>query len=144
VLAFNRSRGFRNVVEKALSGERTESDISHDENTYNLIANPVYENAVYNVEPLEQVIDGLKSMLRDRHIVRLADGECTVEAGFIWGDLLTNLERTSDHCSNIATCLIDATHHNMNAHEYKQSLIDNNPMFDEKFKLYGEKYKLSY
>ena len=102
------------------------------------------ENAVYNVEPLEQVIDGLKSMLRDRHIVRLADGECTVEAGFIWGDLLTNLERTSDHCSNIATCLIDATHHNMNAHEYKQSLIDNNPMFDEKFKLYGEKYKLSH
>ena len=102
------------------------------------------ENAVYNVEPLEQVIDGLRSMLRDRHIVRLADGECTVEAGFIWGDLLTNLERTSDHCSNIATCLIDATHHNMNAHEYKQSLIDNNPMFDEKFKLYGEKYKLSH
>lgn len=102
------------------------------------------ENAVYNVEPLEQVIDGLKSMLRDRHIVRLADGECTVEAGFIWGDLLTNLERTSDHCSNIATCLIDATHHNMNAHEYKQSLIDNNPKFDEKFKLYGEKYQLSH
>lgn len=102
------------------------------------------ENAVYNVEPLEQVIDGLKSMLRDRHIVRLADGECTVEAGFIWGDLLTNLERTSDHCSNIATCLIDASNHNMNAHEYKQSLKENNPQFDEKFKLYGEKYKLSH
>ena len=44
VLAFNRSKGFRSVVEKALSGERAESDISHDENTYNLIANPVYEN----------------------------------------------------------------------------------------------------
>lgn len=44
VLAFNRSRGFRNVVEKALSGERAENDITHDENTYNLIANPVYEN----------------------------------------------------------------------------------------------------
>ena len=102
------------------------------------------ENAVYNVEPLEQVIDGLKSMLRDRHIVRLADGECTVEAGFIWGDILTNLERTSDHCSNIATCLIDASHHNMNAHEYKQSLKENNPQFDEKFKFYGEKYKLSH
>lgn len=101
-------------------------------------------DAVYNVEPLEQVIDGLKSMLRDRHIVRLADGECTVEAGFIWGDLLTNLERTSDHCSNIATCLIDASHHNMNAHEYKQSLKENNPQFDEKFRFYGEKYKLSY
>ena len=102
------------------------------------------ENAAYNVEPLEQVIDGLKSMLRDRHIVRLADGECTVEAGFIWGDILTNLERTSDHCSNIATCLIDASHHNMNAHEYKQSLKENNPQFDEKFKSYGEKYKLSH
>ena len=100
-------------------------------------------SAVYNVEPLEQVIDGLKSMLRDRHIVRLADGECTVEVGFIWGDLLTNLERTSDHCSNIATCLIDATNHNMNAHEYKQSLKENNPQFDEKFRFYGEKYKLN-
>lgn len=102
------------------------------------------EASVYNVEPLEQVIDGLKSMLRDRHILRLADGECTVEAGFIWGDFLTNLERTSDHCSNIATCLIDATNNNMNAHEYKQSLIDNNPQFEEKFRLYGEKYKLNY
>ena len=97
-----------------------------------------------NVEPLEQVVDALKSMLRDRHIVRLADGECTVEAGFIWGDLLTDLERTSDHCSNIATCLIDATHHNMNAHEYKESLKNNNPQYDEKFRFYGEKYKLSH
>ena len=44
VLAFNWSKGFRSVVVKALSGERAESDISHDENTYNLIANPVYEN----------------------------------------------------------------------------------------------------
>ena len=44
VLAFNRSKGFRSVVEKALSGERAENDITHDENTYNLIANPVYEN----------------------------------------------------------------------------------------------------
>ncbi len=100
-------------------------------------------HAVYNVEPLEQVIDGLKSMLRDRHIVRLADGECTVETGFIWGDLLTNLERISDHCSNIATCLVDASHHNMNAHEYKQNLKKNNPQFDEKFKHYGEKYRLN-
>lgn len=61
--------------------------------------------AAYDVEPLEQVVDSLKEALRDSHIVRLRNGACTVEAGFVWADLLTNLERTSDHCSNTAVCL---------------------------------------
>jgi len=74
-------------------------------------------SAARNVEPLEQVIDHIKTVLRDRHISRLRDGECSVEAGFIWSDLLTDLERTSDHCSNIAVSIIDAHAHNMNAHQ---------------------------
>ena len=54
------------------------------------------------VEPLEQVIDTLKEQMRTRHILRMQQGHCSIEAGFVWSDLLTNLERTSDHCSNIA------------------------------------------
>ena len=96
-----------------------------------------------SVEPLEQVIDGLKATLRDRHIVRLKDGECTVEAGFIWSDLLTNLERASDHCSNIALCIIDADSHNMNAHEAIRSLKHNNPSYLESYASYARKYNIS-
>ena len=70
-----------------------------------------------DVEPLEQVIDGLKAKLRDGHIKRLKNGTCSIEAGFVWADLITNLERTADHCSNIAACVIDASENNMNVHQ---------------------------
>ena len=69
------------------------------------------------VEPLEQVIDKLKEEMRTRHILRMRQGQCSIEAGFVWADLLTDLERTSDHCSNIAGCVIDAARHNLNLHE---------------------------
>ena len=59
------------------------------------------------VEPLEETIDRLTAEIRDRHIRRLQNGECTVQLGFILSDLLTNLERVSDHCSNIAVCVIE-------------------------------------
>ena len=65
------------------------------------------------VEPLEQVIDKLKEEMRTRHILRMRQGQCSIEAGFVWADLLTDLERTSDHCSNIAGCVIDAARHNL-------------------------------
>ena len=94
------------------------------------------------VEPLEQVIDDLKHTLRDRHVVRLKDGDCTVEAGFIWSDLLTDLERTSDHCSNIALCIMDAHAHNMNAHQALRELKKSNPAFLEKQEEYARKYEL--
>ncbi len=101
-------------------------------------------NIAYDVEPLEQVIDGLKLTLRDSHIVRLRDGACTVEAGFIWSDLLTNLERTSDHCSNIAVCVIDAHENTMNIHETLRRIKKGNAHFEEKFTQYFEKYRISY
>ena len=69
------------------------------------------------VEPLEEVIDDLKEELRTRHSVRLSQGNCSIETGFVWSDLLTNLERVSDHCSNVAGCIIDTAHHNLNLHE---------------------------
>ncbi len=98
--------------------------------------------AAASVEPLEQVIDHIKSILRNRHISRLKKGQCSVEAGFIWSDLLTNLERTSDHCSNIAVSIIDAHGHNMNAHQSLRSMKEGNPVFFEKLDDYSHKYAL--
>jgi phosphate:Na+ symporter len=96
-----------------------------------------------NIEPLEQVIDDLKRQLRNTHIARLTGGECTVEAGFVWADLLTNLERTSDHCSNIALTVIDAHHRDMNAHIAVRKLKHTGTAFAEKYQAYAEKYHLS-
>ncbi len=96
----------------------------------------------YNVEPLEEVIDNLKEALRDSHIVRLQGGNCTVEAGFIWADLLTNLERVADHCSNIAGCVIDANGHNMDLHSSLKSFKRESPIYKEKLTQYGNKYQL--
>lgn len=96
-----------------------------------------------NIEPLEQVIDDLKRMLRNTHIARLTNEECTVEAGFIWADLLTNLERTSDHCSNVALTVIDAYHRDMNAHIAVRKLKHGDTGFAEKYQSYAEKYHLS-
>ncbi len=89
--------------------------------------------AARDVEPLEQVIDGLKAKSRDDHIKRLKNGECSIEAGFVWADLLTNLERTSDHCSNIAVCVIDATQHNMNVHQSLRTMKREDPYFEKRY-----------
>ena len=70
------------------------------------------------VEPLEQVIDELKSKMRNGHINRLKNSECTIEAGFVWSDLLTNLERTSDHCSNVAVSVLETANDSLKPHEY--------------------------
>ncbi len=97
-------------------------------------------DAAVKIEPLEQVIDNLKELLRNGHILRLQQGECTIEAGFIWSDLLTNLERTSDHCSNIGGCIIDAANHNMNMHEALKNLKADNKEFKAQFEEYTKKY----
>ena len=96
----------------------------------------------YDVEPLEQVIDEIKTLLRDNHILRLRDGVCTVETGFIWSDLLTNFERIGDHCSNVAVGIIDESEHTMNAHEVVRSLRHGNAHYDEKYAEYSSKYTL--
>lgn len=94
------------------------------------------------VEPLEQVIDLLKEQIRTRHILRLQRGVCSIDAGFIWSDLLTNLERTADHCSNIAGCIIDMMHHNMNLHESLRNFRNDSEDFRQQFKAYSGKYTL--
>ena len=97
----------------------------------------------YCVEPLEQVVDDLKKALRNSHVARLQNGDCTVEAGFIWADLLTNLERTSDHCSNIAVGIIDADQNVMNAHEVVRRIKSADSAFTKRYHDYAAKYKLS-
>lgn len=74
------------------------------------------------VEPLEQVVDYLRSTMKNRHITRLQDGECTIELGFIFSDLLTSFERVSDHCSNIAACMIELQHGSYDTHRYLNSI----------------------
>ncbi len=92
------------------------------------------------VEPLEQVIDGLKEKMRTHHILRLQQGECSIVAGFVWSDLLNNLERTSDHCSNIAGCIIEAANNEMTVHEALRDIRSDSPDYWDKYKSYLEKY----
>lgn len=95
------------------------------------------------VEPLEQVVDGLKERLRTGHIRRLQKGQCSIEAGFVWADLLTCLERTSDHCSNVAACVIDMANNNMNIHASVRSARHDNEAYDERYNAYLKKYEIA-
>ena len=99
--------------------------------------------AARRIEPLEQVIDDLKEELRTRHIRRMQQGTCGIEAGFIWSDLLTDLERVSDHCSNIACCILEGIDHNLHRHEVLQSIRENSASFDADYAAFREKYALA-
>ena len=99
-------------------------------------------HAAINIEPLEEVVDSLKEKLRAKHIYRLQQGESTIDAGFIWSDLLTDLERTADHCSNIAGCILETSHNNMNMHEGLRAIKTENPTYKEKYLYYLKKYAL--
>ena len=94
------------------------------------------------VEPLEQVIDGLKEQLRTDHILRLQKEECSIEAGFVWSDLLTDLERVSDHCSNIAGCVMDMHEGKLNLHESLRAVKEDREKFADRYEMYREKYAL--
>ena len=96
--------------------------------------------AAKKVEPLEQVVDRIKEQLRRRHIERLQQGVCTIEAGFIWSDLLTDLGRVSDHCSNIAGGVIDLTQQNMNIHEAQRTMKSESEEYKALYKAYKAKY----
>ncbi len=109
--------------------------------TLDAFSNDNMESA-QKVEPLEQVIDALKESLRVSHIGRLQRSECTIEAGFIWTDLLTAMERTSDHCSNIAGCVIDIAMGNMNLHESLRAVKAGDAEYDQLHAEYAEKYRI--
>ena len=96
----------------------------------------------YRVEPLEEVIDSLKEQMRTRHILRMQQGTCTIEAGFVWSDLLTSLERASDHCSNIAGAVIEMVGLNQNNMAALRSAKVDYSHFGELFTEYTNKYML--
>lgn len=93
-------------------------------------------------EPLEQIVDEMKEMLRTRHILRLQKGECSVDAGFVWSDLLTNLERVADHCSNISGCVLDTVVHTMNIHQNQRLLRNNEEDYGQELQKLRAKYKV--
>lgn len=97
--------------------------------------------AAKSVEPLEQVIDRLKRKIKNGHITRLRQGDCTMELGFILSDLLTNYERVADHCSNIAVCLIEIDHDSFETHEYLNQLkTSGEAEFGEMYQTFKQKY----
>jgi len=93
-----------------------------------------------SVEPLELIIDRLKFMMRMSHTERVQQSQCSIETGFVWSDILTNLERTSDHCSNIAGCVIDTHRHNMNLHESLRAMKEDNPEYKARYEELAVKY----
>ncbi|MBQ4580400.1 MAG: Na/Pi cotransporter family protein [Clostridia bacterium] len=97
-------------------------------------------DAAMKVEPLEQVVDRIKEQLRRRHIERLQQGLCTIEAGFVWSDLLTDLGRVSDHCSNIAGGVMDLTQQCMNIHEAQRTMKSESEEYKELYRAYKQKY----
>ena len=99
--------------------------------------------AARKTEPLEEVIDMLKEDLRTRHFLRLQRGECSVAAGFVWSDLLTNLERVSDHCSNISGCVLDSVGSTMNIHENQRVLKNTNEEYKQEYNFFQHKYRLT-
>lgn len=98
-----------------------------------------------SIEPLEQVIDTLITEIRTRHISRLQKGSCTIELGFVLTDLLTNCERISDHCSNIAVAMIEAAHGTFDTHEYLHAVkTQPDSDFKEQCSEWHKKFEIKY
>lgn len=110
-------------------------------NATNVFVNKDIELAK-TVEPLEEVVDYLSDELKSRHIRRLTEGKCTIELGFVFTDITTNFERVSDHCSNIAVCLIEVSENEFDAHEYIDKLKHDDEGFKIQYKELKQKYLL--
>ncbi len=96
------------------------------------------------VEPLEQVVDRLREEIKLRHILRLQKSECSIEHGFVLSDILTNLERVSDHCSNVAGSILDlSTHESLDLHHYLQEMRDGGEDYRRTYQAYIRKYALT-
>ena len=93
------------------------------------------------MEPLEQVIDSLNSSLKNHHIERLQSGKCTIELGFILSDVMTDFERISDHCSNIAVAMIEVSEDRFDTHEYLNHIKNGeSPSFEKRYERYRGRY----
>ena len=146
----------RNVGEAAEEIREKKIEFSRDaDNELNVLENAVSEiaqitirafidndlQAARRVDPLEAVIDELCDEIKARHIDRVSRQECTLEHGFVFNDLLTDYERISDHCSNVAIDILEQSADGLNAHEYEQSLTENP---DSIYKAYFDDYKAAF
>ncbi|MBR6050470.1 MAG: Na/Pi cotransporter family protein [Clostridia bacterium] len=96
-----------------------------------------------SVEPLEQTVDHICDVIKSNHIIRLQKSECTIEHGFVLSDILTNCERVSDHCSNIAGCVIELSKFDaLNMHEYLNKVKSGEDKFKKKYEEYMKKYAI--
>ncbi len=99
--------------------------------------------SAYRIEPLEMLIDDICDLLKSHHITRLRSGECTIEHGFVFNDLVTDLERISDHCSNIGLAIIERKTSERYAHAYLNELEkQHTDRYDRYYREYSEKYKV--
>ena len=96
------------------------------------------------IEPLEQVINNLKAELRAKHSSRMQDGECTIENGMLFFDIVNSFERIADHCSNLAVCIIELSQGSYQTHSYLKGVKNSsNETFMQSFEKYLEKYRVS-
>ena len=95
-----------------------------------------------DIEPLEEVIDGLCDQMKYNHVMRLQNNSCTLENGFVFNDLITDYERIADHCSNIGVAILETESDELLAHEYKDQLKDkHNEHFTEEFKRFSSIFR---
>ena len=95
------------------------------------------------VEPMEETVDNLNSEIKKRHVKRLRKGKCTIEMGFVLSDITTNYERVSDHCSNIALCLLQLNEENFGTHGFQDSMsVKDNAAFTAEVNRLKEHYQL--
>ena len=121
------------VVQNALFDILARTEAAYDQNSSALAS---------KVEPLEQVIDHLIADIKNRHIARLKNGYCTIELGFVLSDLLTNYERISDHCSNIAVAVIEAKQGSFDTHEYLSGIKQGDADFTDEYNRCKAAYRL--
>ncbi len=92
------------------------------------------------VEPLEEIVDTLRDTIKHNHIIRLQKSVCSIELGFVLSDLLTNLERVADHCSNVAGCVIETAHNSLDMHKYTEGVKQGGVEYDKLYAEYGERF----
>lgn len=110
------------------------------ENSTNAFINNDIELA-QTIEPLEQVINNLKAQLRAKHSKRMSDGECSIENGMLFFDIINSFERIADHCSNLAVCIIELSQGSYQTHSYLKGVKNSdNKYFMESFEEYLNKY----
>lgn len=105
----------------------------------------LYDNldSAYHVEPLEDLIDDLCDDMKLHHVERLREGKCTLENGFVFNDLITNFERVSDHCSNLALAVIEMRNNMFDPHKYIEDLkLKKDELFEKYSNEYRQRYKI--